>query len=56
MASDPNQLMEQQTEALQSIADSLKVIATALQNTAVDTDLQALNRLLGEVVQRLPVP
>jgi hypothetical protein len=53
---DTNQLMEQQTQALQSIADSLKAIATALQNTAVDTDLQATNRLLGEVVQRLPAP
>ncbi len=51
---DPNQLMQQQTEALQSIAESLKTIAAAMQNTAVDADLQALNRLLGQVVQRLP--
>ena len=51
---DANQLIEQQTAALQSIAESLKVIATAMQNNAVDSDLQALNRLVGEVIQRLP--
>lgn len=51
---DTDKLLEQQTEALQSIADSLKLIATAMQNTAVDTDLQALVRIVGEVVQRLP--
>lgn len=51
---DTNQLIEQQTQALQSIAESLKLIATAMQNNAVDSDLQALNKLLGEVVQRLP--
>lgn len=51
---DTNQLIEQQTKALQDIADSLKKIADAMQNTAVDTDLQALNRLIGEVVQRMP--
>lgn len=51
---DTNQLLEQQTQALQSIAESLKTIAEAMQNTAIDTDLQAIARLLGEVVQRLP--
>lgn len=51
---DTNQLMEQQTDALQSIAESLKIIATAMQNNAVDSDLQALNKLIGEVVQNMP--
>lgn len=53
---DTNQTLERIAQSLGEISDSLKRIAEAMQNASIDNDLQTLNRLVGEVAERLPTP